>query len=49
MRVYLDIANNAYDIHTAFVNFTVPQLWRAATRLEDGAATQPELYNPDQM
>jgi len=49
MRVYLDIANNANYIHTAFVNFTVPRLWRAATRLEDGAAARPELYNPDQM
>jgi hypothetical protein len=49
MRVSLDTANNANYIRTAFVNFTFPRLWRAATRLEDGAATRSELYNPDQM
>jgi len=49
MRVSLDAANKADYIHTAFVNFATPRLWRAATRLEDGAATRPELYNPDQM
>jgi hypothetical protein len=36
MRFSLDPANNANYIHAAFVNFTVPRLWRAATRLEDG-------------